>query len=111
MEFRKAWNLSKDFQFVKTNRVKRNKCSNTTEDVGRYVNKIMRANALGGAQYKQARREASAYIKMCNQVGGHFTFWNSWTKSNMYFFVERLVRSSSVQEWEETMESSDMVNQ
>ena len=63
---------------MKIQRVRQNKHSKRTEDVGEYMTYLMLTQAMGGAQYEAARRHARRYVAMCVKMNGKYVQWNSW---------------------------------
>lgn len=110
LEFRKAWALKRDWEFTRESRSV--VVSHTEEDTerGELMNSIQVANALGGMEHHEARSQAAAYIAMCEQIGGKYVQYNSWTQTKNYLFVRRLLNSTNAKEWLNKSESSASEN-
>eukprot|EP00973_Karenia_brevis_P089356 12390184-Karenia_brevis.AAC.1 len=76
-----------------------------TKDKGRYVNFLQLCNHFGGAKYPQARKEALAYAKNCLKLKGKFATIHGWTNVVNFLLMERLVESTSLEEWHTVSDS------
>lgn len=99
IRFRKNWSVKKSFQFVKESRMMKSKSSKSSTERGVYLTPLQIAAKLGGAQFAIARKQAKSYCLQAAKVAGKFVCTNEWLKSKQYLFIERLLESSTTEEW------------
>ena len=106
MAYKREWCVDKDFQFTTVKKIYRNSYKTTTGKRGRMLSIYSMANELGGWTIPECRNGALRYAKMCDDIDPvNMTSNSSWTGLKMFLFVEHLVSTQSVQEWEKTVEN------
>ena len=106
-KFRMAWAVERDFDKVLRKKLK--KVTNTTKqsELGSWKSELQLQNHFGGAQFPEACRQASNYIRMAKHFGDAFVEYNTWTDAETYLLVERLCSTSTSEEWQEVVEMID----
>lgn len=106
MAYKREWCVDKDFQFTTVKKIYKNSYKTTTGKRGRMMSIYSIANELGGWTIPECRNGALRYAKMCDDIDPvSMTSTTSWTGLKMFLFVEHLVSTQSVQEWEKTVEN------
>ena len=67
-EFRKAWAVRKDFEFVRTVKTTENTFRKKREDVGTYKTHLQITQLLGGTDQPSAVEQAQNYVNMCTRA-------------------------------------------
>jgi hypothetical protein len=110
LEFRRAWSIRRDWDFTKETREISSINSKKTQDLGEMLPVVSIAAAIGDCRDPECQALAKAYVEQAIEVGGKFVGYNSFMKTPVYLFIRRLMSSSSVKEWRQTVESSKSEN-
>ncbi|CAE7244291.1 unnamed protein product [Symbiodinium sp. CCMP2592] len=104
-EFRRAWAVQKDFEFVRTVKTTENSFRKKREDLGTYKTELQITQLLGGTDQPAAVEQTQNYIKMCTRedLKEYCVCFNSWLKVDTYLWVEHLISTSNHQEWRSTV--------
>ena len=68
-EFRKAWSLTKSFQFTRVTRTVTKGFQKKTQDAGQHLTFHQLRNKLGGFEHDEVRTQATAYVENCRKYG------------------------------------------
>ena len=66
-EFRRAWAVQKDFEFVRTVKTTENTFRKKREDLGTYKTHLQITQLLGGTDQPAAVEQAQNYVNMCTR--------------------------------------------
>ena len=109
-QFRRDWAVRRDFQFTRECRIHRQKHSVEDIEEGEYMNKLQIYNALGGKDDPEAVRQGDSYIATAHRVGGKFVVENAWTQAENVLFIKKLLRVTTLEEWEQLSEGYTKIN-
>ena len=102
-----AWAVERDFDRVMRRKLKKVTNTSKQSELGSWKSELQLQQHFGGAQFPEACRQASNYIRMAKHFGDAFVEYNSWTDAETYLLVERLSSTSTSEEWQEVVEMID----
>jgi hypothetical protein len=82
----------------------------SVEDTGEFLPAISLAKEIGTASCAESLRLARQHARSCLRLGGQYRAWNPMLGCWTWLWARRLMRCSSIKEWEAITEGVQEIN-